>query len=154
MSNVTSSQTIGPFFHEALKWGNATGRGEILLQGRIVDGAGTPINDALIELWSENATGDDGFGLLRQPSDSEGRFAFHVAKPKAGQPLAHVCVFARGCLNHHFSAVFANESGHPLLAAAPASRRASLIATPSGENRFEWTIRMQGEGETVFFEYE
>ncbi len=154
MSNVTSSQTIGPFFHEALKWGNAVGNGEIELQGRIVDGAGNPIDDAMIEVWANDVAGVAGFGLLRQPSDREGRFVFRLPKPNAGQPLAHVCVFARGCFNHHFTAVFTSGSDHPLLNATPAARRDTLIASANGASSFVWTIRMQGESETVFFEYQ
>jgi protocatechuate 3,4-dioxygenase, alpha subunit len=154
MSNITTSQTIGPFFHEALKWGNHAGTGEIELRGRILDGDGKPITDALIEAWTERTHGVEGFGLLRQPSGDDGGFVFHLSKPDAGQPLAHVCVFARGCLNHHFTAVFTSEADHPLLTATPPKRRGTLIATARGNNQFDWTIRMQGEGETVFFEYE
>jgi protocatechuate 3,4-dioxygenase, alpha subunit len=154
MSNVTTSQTIGPFFHEALKWGNAAGDGKVELQGRIVDGAGKPIDDALIEAWADNTGGIEGFDLLRQPTDHDGRFVFRLPIPSAGQPLAHVCVFARGCLNHHFTAVFTREEEHALLIATPPTRRASLIATAIGANRYEWTIRMQGDDETVFFEYQ
>jgi protocatechuate 3,4-dioxygenase, alpha subunit len=154
MSNVTSSQTIGPFFHNALAWSYDTGQGTIELVGQVLDGNDEPINDALLEVWAENASGVEGFGLLRQPTDTEGRFSFSLPTPSTGAPLAHVCVFARGCFNHHFTAVFTNESDHALLKSTPATRRATLIATANGENRFKWTIRLQGERETVFFEYQ
>jgi protocatechuate 3,4-dioxygenase, alpha subunit len=154
MSNITTSQTIGPFFHEALNWGNHAGGGEIELRGCILDGDGNPITDALIEAWIDGANGLEGFGLLRQPSDTEGKFTLRLPKPQGNAPLAHVCIFARGCLNHHFTAVFISESDHPLIAVTPSSRRKTLIANSVNATAFEWTIRMQGNDETAFFEYE
>jgi protocatechuate 3,4-dioxygenase, alpha subunit len=154
MSNITTSQTIGPFFHEALKWGNHAGDGEIELRVLVLDGEKKPITDALIEAWWDGVNGFEGFGLLRQPSDQEGRFVFRLPKPNGNTPLAHVCIFARGCLNHHFTAVFANGMEHPLLSATPESRRQTLVAKSIDATTFEWTIRMQGEYETVFFEYQ
>ncbi|MGL4232999.1 MAG: protocatechuate 3,4-dioxygenase [Casimicrobium sp.] len=154
MSNVTSSQTIGPFFHNALAWSYTQGHGAIELVGQVLDGNDQPINDALLEIWADNVSGETGFGLLRQPTDAEGRFSFHLPAPTTGAPLAHVCVFARGCFNHHFTAVFASAIDHPLLNAAPESRRSTLIATLRAPNRYEWILRLQGTKETVFFEYE
>jgi protocatechuate 3,4-dioxygenase, alpha subunit len=153
MSNVTTSQTIGPFFHEALKWANHAGTGEIELRGCVLDGDGNPITDALIEAWLDGVNGAEGFGLLRQPSDQDGRFVFRLPKQNVNAPLAHICIFARGCLNHHFTAVFANEMEHPLLSATSESRRQTLVAKSIDATTFEWTIRMQGEYETVFFDY-
>ena len=154
MSNITTSQTIGPFFHEALKWGNDVGAGEIELRGRVLDGSGNPITDALVEAWTQDLQRTEGFSLLRQPTDAEGHFVFRLSPAKPDAPLAHLCIFARGCLNHHFTAVFAKDSNHQLLAAVPQSRRHTLIATPLDAQRYEWTIHMQGDRETVFFEYE
>jgi protocatechuate 3,4-dioxygenase, alpha subunit len=153
MPLVSSSQTIGPFFHNALAWSYRTGDGEIELVGRVLDGNDQPINDALLEIWCE-AVGEEGFGLLRQPTDAEGRFAFRLPKPKANEPLARVCVFARGCFNHHFTAVFIDEVDHPLLNATSIERRSTLIAAAQSPGRYDWTLRLQGSNETVFFEYE
>ena len=57
MAGRTASQTIGPFFHEALRWPDGgkvrfaePGR-RIVLTGRMLDGAGEPVGDALIETW-------------------------------------------------------------------------------------------------------
>ena len=64
MTGLTSSQTIGPFFHHALlRDGQSTlaqpeSRGErIVIEGLVTDGAGTPVTDAMIELWQANAAG-------------------------------------------------------------------------------------------------
>lgn len=154
MGRVTSSQTIGPFFHNALAWAFHAGTGEIELVGRVLDGKDSPINDAMVELWFDGASGSEGFGLLRQPTDADGGFRFLVPMPSGDSPLAHVCVFARGCFNQHFTAVFASETGHPLLASAPGERRSTLIATRESQSRYRWDLRLQGPRETVFFEYE
>jgi protocatechuate 3,4-dioxygenase alpha subunit len=153
MQRVTSSQTIGPFFHNALAWGFASGDGAIELVGQVLDGNDSPINDAMLELWADGATGAAQLGLLRQPTDAEGRFRFQLPKAATNAPLAHVCVFARGCFNQHFTAVFTENSRHVLLDAAPEARRATLIATKESENRYRWNLRLQGAQETVFFEY-
>ena len=60
----TPSQTVGPFFHLGLdrpEWGDLT-RGNpagerIAIEGRVLDGDGAPVPDAMIELWQANAAG-------------------------------------------------------------------------------------------------
>lgn len=154
MQRVTSSQTIGPFFHNALAWAFDAGEGTIELVGQVLDGNDAPVNDAMVELWADGAAGALGFGLLRQPTDADGQFRFQLPTPAKGAPLAHACVFARGCFNQHFTAVFTEDTPHVLLAAAPEARRATLIAAKESENRYRWNVRLQGSHETVFFEYE
>ncbi len=70
----TGSQTAGPYVHIGLiphqagfdifqnNFGNvvagASTRGEhIVVEGRVFDGTGTPVRDALIEIWQANADG-------------------------------------------------------------------------------------------------
>ncbi|TAG77703.1 MAG: protocatechuate 3,4-dioxygenase [Betaproteobacteria bacterium] len=154
MSNVTSSQTIGPFFHNALAWAFDSGSGPIELVGRVLDGSDQPVSDAMVEIWADGATGKDGFGLLRQPTDEAGQFRFRIPAPHPSAPLAHVCVFARGCFNQHFTAVFPSMMNHRLLTAAPESRRATLVAAKEGDHTYRWDLCLQGARETVFFEYE
>jgi protocatechuate 3,4-dioxygenase, alpha subunit len=154
VSKLTTSQTIGPFFHEALKWGNHAGVGAVTLRIQVLDGAEKPIDDALVEAWTETQNDAQGLGVLRQPTDAEGRVAFKLAEPMNDAPLARICVFARGCLNHHFTAVFPRISGHPLFVATPVTRQATLVAALAGERVYDWTLRLQGEYETVFFDYE
>ncbi len=151
---MTSSQTIGPFFHNALAWAFDPGAGTVELVGRVLDGNDQPVSDAMVELWADGATGRDGFGLLRQPTDEAGKFTFRLPTPSPGAPLAHVCVFARGCFNQHFTAVFPHTMSHRLLDAAPAARRSTLVAIKESETRYQWDLRLQGPSETVFFEYE
>lgn len=154
MQRATSSQTIGPFFHNALAWAFHAGEDAVELVGKVLDGNASPINDAMLELWFDGAQGRDGFGLLRQATDPDGGFRFKLPRPKLGAPLAHVCVFARGCFNQHFTAVFAAPSDHVLWTAAPETRRNTMLATSQSDTLYRWDLRLQGPHETVFFEYE
>ena len=69
--------------------------------GACIDGAGDPLDDALIEIWQANRAGryrhpeddrdelplDDGFiGFGRCPTDAEGHFRFVTVKPGASRP--------------------------------------------------------------------
>ena len=190
----TPSQTLGPFFaygltpeqygyaHRGIA-GNALAApgvpGEhVRIEGRIFDGAGAPIDDAMIEIWQADAdgryAGADGdeagggtaafSGFGRCGSDDGGGFWFATIKPGAigdGQaPHIGVIVQARGILNHAFTRIyFADEaeanSADPALKSVPADRRNTLIAvrseTPAGPV-YRFDIHMQGENETVFFD--
>jgi len=166
MSGVTPSQTIGPFFHRALlyegwreMWNDLAGRGaageRIAIEGRVIDGDGTPVSDAMVEVWQANAAGrydhpedcqdrrpiDPNFhGFGRVATDPDGRFRLRTVKPGtvpgAGEvaqaPHINVSVFARGLLKRLATRIYfpgepLNESD-PLLTGLPAARRATLIA--------------------------
>ncbi len=189
----TPSQTLGPFFaygltpeqygyaHRGIA-GNAPADpgvpGEhVRIEGRIIDGAGAPIDDAMIEIWQadadgryggagpEEAGGGAGFsGFGRCGSDDEGGFSFATIKPGAigdGQaPHIGAIVQARGILNHAFTRIyFADEAdangADPVLQSVPEDRRHTLIAarseTPAGPV-YRFDIHMQGDDETVFFD--
>jgi protocatechuate 3,4-dioxygenase, alpha subunit len=145
----TPSQTVGPFFHLGLdrpEWGDLTAgkpAGErIAIEGRVIDGDGAPVPDALIELWQANAAGrynhpddrqDDkpldphfrGFG--RVATDADGRFRVVTIKPgpvpgrgnALQAPHINIALFARGLLKHLYTRIyFADEAanaGDPLL---------------------------------------
>lgn len=190
----TPSQTIGPFFAHGLTpdqfgygqrgiAGNALAArhvpGEhVRIEGRILDGAGAPIDDAMIEIWQADADGryagadrdaagtaGGGFmGFGRCGTDDAGGFSFATIKPGAigdGQaPHIGVIIQARGILNHAFTRIyFADETdanrADPVLQSVPADRRDTLIAarseTPAGPV-YRFDIHMQGEDETVFFD--
>jgi protocatechuate 3,4-dioxygenase alpha subunit len=167
---ISPSQTIGPFSHEAWRWAcaasdaAAAGPDSISVTGTIRDGAGVPIDDAMIEAWSpasaeaETALALPGF--RRTPSDLEGRFRFILTRPAvadAGEPAMFVTVFARGLVLHQFSAVFLEDDAglarSAILQQVPEARRATLIARKTGPAAYEWDIHMQGANETVFFDY-
>ncbi len=167
---ISPSQTIGPFSHEAWRWAcdaaasAAAGDGAITICGVICDGDGAPITDAMIECWSpaaapaDTALGNILPGFRRVASGDNGGFNVTLPRgPATGEPAALVTVFARGLVLHQFSAVFLEDDptlqSSPMLDQVPAARRPTLIARKTGAAAYAWDIRMQGEQETVFFDY-
>lgn len=193
----TPSQTVGPFFAYGLvptQYGYDAGhaftslfngriagegaKGEpIELVGRVFDGAGKPIPDALIEVLQADAAGRyvksraealagafSGFGRVGTGTDPANEYRFHTIRPgatKDGQaPHLNLIVLMRGMLVHAFTrAYFEGESANgadPVLKSVPAGRRKTLIALREGEQagrmRYRFDIRMQGPDETVFFD--
>lgn len=176
----TPGQTIGPFFGFALAFdGDADlvppgHPAAVRLHGRVLDGAGEPVPDALVELWQARTDGAiprspgslrrDGFGFTgfgRSATDQEGRYAFSTLVPGASgegrAPFFLLTVFARGLLDRLFTRAYLpgpDERFHrdPLLASVSADRRDTLIARLD-DHGFEFDIRLQGADETVFVEY-
>jgi protocatechuate 3,4-dioxygenase alpha subunit len=172
MSKITTSQTIGPFSHEAWKWASdasmpghlkVTGP-TVLVSGVIYDGDGAPINDAQIEAWTPEGASLETEQLIpgfrRVPSGADGEFSLRLSLPASstpGEPVAYVTVFARGLVKHQFTAVFLEDDAglahSPILDQVPEARRATLLARKTGDGQYHWDIRMQGEKETAFFDY-
>jgi protocatechuate 3,4-dioxygenase, alpha subunit len=173
VSEVTPSQTVGPFFSIGLPWPDgphvvpAGTPGAVWLRGRVVDGAGEPVPDALIETWQADAAGRygaDGFrGFARAATDNDGYFAILTVKPgpvpgpdtSTQAPHLAMSVFARGLLNRvvtrvYFSDEEAANATDPVLARVPADARATLIARTNHDG-YVFDIRLQGDDETVFF---
>jgi protocatechuate 3,4-dioxygenase alpha subunit len=165
MTNITTSQTIGPFSHEAWKWASdlSTTAGAVTIGGIIYDGAGVPINDAQIESWQPAAADAEAVqdipGFRRVPSGENGEFSLRLSAcpQQAGLPFAYITVFARGLVKHQFTAVFLEDDAElaksAILEQVPAARRATLIARKSAAGQYSWDIWMQGEKETAFFDY-
>lgn len=183
--SLTPSQTIGPFFAYALTpraYGGSELANEqvatdavpgerISIRGRVFDGDGAPVGDAMIEIWQADAEGrfhaqgNAGFtGFGRAETTAEGGFHFETIRPGAlpgpdgsiQAPHLTVSVFARGLLVRlatriYFSDEAANESD-PVLALVPAERHRTLIAKRGADGVFTFDIRLQGECETVFFD--
>ena len=195
MSGITPSQTVGPFFKYGLTpngqydWNDAfTGNlvtpdasgVRIRIEGRVFDGEGQPVPDAMLEIWQADAQGRfadpqdkralpnakfRGFG--RSGTDANGTFAFDTIKPGSvpdpdGKPQApHVllAVFARGMLRHLYTRIYfadeADNGSDPVLALVPADRRATLIAareSGNGNAVYRLDLHLQGDNETVFFD--
>ncbi len=161
---VTPSQTIGPFFHYGMDWeGGANLVGEnvvgerIGIEGRVFDGSGTAVTDALIEIWQANASGrythpedsqqtppdeDEFIGFGRTETDDEGYFRFDTIKPgrvpgpenTLQAPHISVSVFARGVLDRLATRLYfsdeteANAEDAVLSAIEDETVRASLLA--------------------------
>jgi protocatechuate 3,4-dioxygenase alpha subunit len=193
MPERTPSQTVGPYLHLGLTQG-AYGAREVFsptiadagmpgthlrIEGRIFDGEGVAMPDAVIELWQADHQGryahpadgrplaSNSFrGFGRCATGKDGGFAFATVKPgpvpgpdgKTQAPHINVGVFARGMLKRLMTRIyFAGEAANaadPILALVPAERRDTLLAKPDparpGVLRFD--IRLHGAGETVFFD--
>jgi len=145
--NRTPTQTIGPFFSHALPYKDgpyavAPGTPDgFWLRGRVLDGAGEPVGDALVETWQSDP---DGFG--RCPTDEDGAWAIFTVRPPDGRHIA-MSVFARGLLDRVVTRVYFTE---PALDGLTEAELATLVARP-GEDGYLFDIRLQGEHETVFF---
>jgi protocatechuate 3,4-dioxygenase alpha subunit len=191
MLSPTTSQTVGPYLHIGLDGLNcadlttglpATGIERLLIEGRIVDGVGQPVPDALVEVWQADTHGiyrhvDDprfdearaaampfvGFGRI--PTEPDGSFRFTTVKPGrvAGPdgtlqaPHIVVSLFMRGLLKHLSTRLyFADEAEANekdwILNQVPAARRGTLIAQQAGAGLLRWEVVLQGAGETVFFD--
>jgi protocatechuate 3,4-dioxygenase, alpha subunit len=192
---ITPSQTVGPYFKYGLTsngdydWNDAfagnlitpDASGErIRVEGRVFDGKGQPVPDAMLEVWQADSQGRfadpqdkrampnakfRGFG--RCGTDANGAYVFDTVKPgsvpdpdgKLQAPHILLAVFARGMLRHFYTRIyFADEAANasdPVLALVPADRRATLIAmreAGNGNAVYRLDLRLQGDGETVFFD--
>ncbi|MFG2456494.1 protocatechuate 3,4-dioxygenase subunit alpha [Streptomyces sp. NPDC048523] len=101
-----------------------------------------------------------GWGRIQ--TDANGHWTARTLRPGArgrSAPYISVCVFARGLLVHLYTRIYLPDdetvlAADPLLARVPAERRDTLIARRQGDGTYRFDIRLQGEGETVFLEYQ
>ncbi|MGV8833306.1 MAG: protocatechuate 3,4-dioxygenase subunit alpha [Devosia sp.] len=193
----TPSQTAGPYVHIGLTpnfcdiggvfaqdpgktmLAKDTAGQRITITGRIMDGSGAPVSDAVVELWQADADGkhpqaseapDSAFsGWGRQPTDGNGTFVFETIKPGAVSgpggamqaPHVSLWIVARGINTGLATRLYfadeadANASDHVLSKVLDPRRRATLIAARSetqGTPTYTLDIHLQGENETVFFD--
>jgi protocatechuate 3,4-dioxygenase alpha subunit len=141
-------------------------RGErITLTGRITDGDGAVVPDAMVEIWQADAEGryDGPFhGFGRCATDADGAYRFVTVRPGAvpgpgnatQAPHIVLAIFARGLMAGVMTrAYFAGDAlldDDPVLALVPAARRGTMVAQAEGGGVWRLDIRLQGEGETVF----
>jgi protocatechuate 3,4-dioxygenase alpha subunit len=155
----TPSQTVGPFFSFGLctrPQADVVEQG-IELRGRVTDGAGDPVPDAMVEIWQADESGHyrGDFGWARCGTDTNGEFRFTVVEPGPVQgqaPHLSMQVFARGLLKQvHTRVYFPDGEPDELLRSVDESRRHTLVARREGDGlRFD--VHLQGEDETVFFD--
>jgi protocatechuate 3,4-dioxygenase alpha subunit len=176
----TGSQTVGPFFHVGLctlfndKLVDARFAGPLItIRGRVLDGDGAGVADAMVEIWQADPTGEyatserhDGFsGFGRVPTGADGSFQFTTTRPgrvagpdgKLQAPHIVVAIFMRGLLRHLNSRIYfpdgAGNSEDLVLSLVEPGRRGTLVAREVATGTFEWDVRLQGESETVFFDF-
>jgi protocatechuate 3,4-dioxygenase, alpha subunit len=187
---ITPSQTVGPFFAYGLvagqygyaftqTFGNQLAQahavGErIRIAGRVLDGDGLPITDALVEITHADGAGRfpqsqaqaaefgfTGFGRFGTGTLPDGEFVFETVKPLGldgpQAPHINVCITMRGQLVHSITRMYfadnatANEQD-VTLQAVPQSRRSTLIASSTESGVWRFDVHMQGPQETVFFD--
>lgn len=184
---ATTSQTVGPFFSIGLtrmEKVNLAGPGlsgeRVTIVGRVLDGDGSPVPDAMLEIWQANSHGkyahpedeqkkpmDPSFqGYGRIPVDQGGRFQFTTIKPgkvpgpdgAIQAPHIAVSVFMRGLLRRLITRIYfpeeAANAGDFVLRLVEPERQATLIARKNANEAgtLEWDVILQGPGETVFFD--
>ena len=130
----TPSQTVGPFFLFGLcaEPRNELPNGSVRVEGRLLDGEGAPMGDAMLELWSP----EHGFG--RCPTDGDGRFSFLVPP---GAVQFELMVFARGLLKAAITRLYLDG----------AAEDDTMVAVRSGDG-YRFDIRLQGDAATGFFD--
>jgi protocatechuate 3,4-dioxygenase alpha subunit len=168
---TTPSQTVGPYLSLGLPWPDgpwaaAEGTpGALWIQGTVRDGDGVPVPDAVVETWQADPAPREGFrGFARCPTDDRGTWFVSTLRPGPvpgpdGAPQAphlDVSVLARGLLHRVVTRIYladevAANAADPVLQTVPAERRATLLAQPSDDG-YRFDIRLQGPGETVFFD--
>jgi protocatechuate 3,4-dioxygenase alpha subunit len=184
-AGITPSQTVGPYFHIGLEWADA-GKyvaekgtdGLVRVHGFILDGAGDPVPDSMIETWQADEDGrfahpDDprgavqwnGFtGFGRCSADEDGGYEIFTVKPGAfpdadgmtEAPHLSVGVFSRGLLARVSTRIYFSDendanAADPVLALVPQDRRDTLIAMRTDDG-YRIDIHLQGPEETVFFD--
>ncbi|MEX2654097.1 MAG: protocatechuate 3,4-dioxygenase subunit alpha [Acidimicrobiia bacterium] len=185
----TPSQTLGPFFAMRIATGGENilpvpdGAERVVISGRIFDGDGIHVEDALVETWQANPAGryrhpddisdrsldEDFTGFARAKTEFEtGVYRVETVKPgrvpdPEGEPQSpHISMIiqARGMLNPLFTRLYFSDepdaNDHDMvLASVPAERRSTLIAqlvSGSDPKEYRFDVRLQGDGETVFFD--
>ncbi|MDK1348526.1 protocatechuate 3,4-dioxygenase subunit alpha [Streptomyces sp. 378] len=101
-------------------------------------------------------------GWGRVQTDANGHWYARTLRPGArgrSAPYLSVCVFARGLLVHLYTRIYlpgdpAALAADPLLSGLEDARRDTLIAAREGNGAYRFDIRLQGEGETVFLEFQ
>ncbi len=171
---ITPSQTVGPFFGFALPYADGPyvapewHSDAIRIRGRVLDGAGDPVPDALVEIWQAGPdgkvpagggawrrAGTDFSGFGRCATDPAGNYWFSTVKPGGPAPHIAVLVFARGLLKPVRTRMyFPDEPGNgtdPVLSAVPEERRDTLVAVRESDRSYRFDVHLQGDKETVFF---
>lgn len=182
---VTPSATVGPYLAIGLTWPDgiwaaAEGtEGGFWIRGRVLDGAGHVVPDAMVETWQADPEGgfpspEDPRGAAAFPGfrgyarsstvDPPGEFAVFTLKPgrvpdgEGGLQAPHVDVslFARGILDRVVTRIYfadeepANTEDAVLRSLPDDAARRTLIATSSADG-YRLDIHLQGDRETVFF---
>ncbi|MBB4086993.1 protocatechuate 3,4-dioxygenase subunit alpha [Sphingomonas carotinifaciens] len=169
-SDMGARPELFPEAHYVLNLSAPTGtpQGRVIeIVGRVLDGDGTPVPDAMLEIWQADVagryhgeTGSDphfvGFG--RAATAEDGGYRFRTILPGSigtdHAPHIAVSIFARGVIKRLATRLYfaGLEAGDATLSRVPAERRATLVATAARDDIWSLDFVLQGERETVFFD--
>ena len=151
----------------------------ISIEGRVLDGTGTALKDAVLEIWQADSAGlynspaekrgqaDPAFsGFGRVATDMEtGEYRFDTIKPgrvpfrdgRMQAPHITFWIVARGInIGLHTRMYFADEEAandeDPVLARIEHKVRIPTLVAPRDGNTYRFDVHLQGERETVFFD--
>jgi protocatechuate 3,4-dioxygenase alpha subunit len=167
---ATPGQTVGPFYGYALPFDGGpdlvprSHPHAIRLHGVVLDGAGAPVPDALLEIWQADRDGTvpqvggslrrDGYtftGWGRASTNNAGEYSFTTVEP--GMPFIALTVFARGLMHRLLTRIYLPETSDSFLMSVPVERRETLVASRDADGlRFD--IVLQGDRETVFLTHD
>ena len=164
----SAEMTLGPFFPREFGQGandltvldGKRARGEVIeIAGRIVQGDGRPLDNAIVEIWQASAAGrlddPDFLGWGRAATDADGVYSFRTVTPGAlpgRAPHVNFRILFSGLMRALHTTMFFSGREDPVLSAVPAALRALLIARPQPGNSYRFDMRTRGEGETPFFD--
>ncbi|GIT90822.1 protocatechuate 3,4-dioxygenase subunit alpha [Jannaschia pagri] len=169
------SQTAGPYVHIGLMPNHAglpglydgdLGAGPIMaegqpvtLRGRILDGEGASVTDAVLEVWQADGTGTPGIWARRSTDGPDGDWVLDTVRPgpmrfDGGWMAPHIALWivARGINLGLQTRIYFPEDDHSadaVLAQVPPGRRRTLMAVPDADG-YRFDIHLQGPDETVF----
>ncbi|HKN93978.1 MAG TPA: protocatechuate 3,4-dioxygenase subunit alpha, partial [Thermoleophilaceae bacterium] len=172
---VTPSQTVGPYFAIGLTWDDGPDvvpqetDGAFWIRGRVIDGNGDPIPDAVVETWQADPDGrfahpDDPRGAVdwgafrglgRCGTDKEGRFGIYTVKPgrvpgpngTLQAPHIDVTVMARGMLARLVTRIYfpeeeAANAEDPVLSSLPATAASETLMATKSDDGYSFDIHL------------
>jgi protocatechuate 3,4-dioxygenase alpha subunit len=179
---TSPSATVGPYLAIGLSWPDGEyaategTEGGVWIRGRVFDGNGDVVPDAMVETWQ--ADPDGGFASPEDPRGASsypgfrgyaraqtisGGFEIFSLKPgrvpdgEGGLQAPHidVSVFARGILDRVVTRMYFGDEPDAnaedvVLRGLPDDRRATLLAEPTDDG-YRFDVHLQGDRETVFF---
>jgi protocatechuate 3,4-dioxygenase alpha subunit len=167
----TAEMTLGPFFPREFGHGandltvceGRPAKGEIIeITGRVTQGDGSPLDNAILEIWQADSAGrfdsPEFFGWGRAATDAQGLYRFRTILPGAyAGRAAHInflIVFSGLMRQLQTVMFFEGDNGKdPVFnAVTPAALRERLVAKSVSRNALRFDIRLRGEGETPFFD--
>jgi len=173
---LTPYQTVGPYYsigfehlYKKQLFREEDKSKHITVSGKILDGENNPVIDAVIEIWQADEHGNyrpGNAGFARVSADLNGQYIFKTIKPGAvtnGKSAKHaphlnVLIFLRGALKGlktriYFEDEFTMNELDQVLRLVPNQRKHTLLAMSPQKQVYKIDFILQGENETVFFDY-